>query len=107
MYCFLDRLCRRRAATSVFDSSCSLIQFALHKAIFSESSGKLRQLHLDLPAECNSFDWDKDSTPNRDSISPILFRPGPQESPIDVHFDHERATLGTRNNSDFYICAVE
>lgn len=95
----LSRLYERKVKHLGCAVSCPLVQLALHKVIVHSgnhsSTGKVRQqLHLDLPAECNGFDWDSDSTPNRDSISPILFRPGPQESPIDVNFDHERATLG-------------
>lgn len=86
--------------SSGYPVSCPLVQSLLLRvsgqgSSYSLDTGKIRQrLHIDIPAECNDFDWDSASSPNRESISPILFRPGPQESPINVNFDYERASLG-------------
>ena len=70
----------------------------LHKTMDKRdcaSTGNTReQLHLDLPAECDDFDWDAGSTPSKNNISPIIFRPGQPESPLDLDFDHQRASLG-------------
>lgn len=90
MYVF--RLLERRD-TSV---TCPVILSCLRSLIASPSEeGSVRlQLRLDLPADCNDFDWDSESGARRDSISPILFRPGQPESPVGLHFDHERASLG-------------
>jgi hypothetical protein len=51
------------------------------------------QLYLDLPAECDDFDW---HSSKRESVSPVLFRPDQPESPVGVDFDCARASLGIR-----------
>lgn len=92
----LFSLYKRNLGSSRCAVSCPLIQLTLQKIILcdNEAPNTRQQLQLDLPAECDGFDWDSEASPTRDSISPILFRPGLQESPIDVDFDHIRASLG-------------
>lgn len=72
----------------------SSLHEVVHKKKNASTSIIREHLHLDLPAECNDFDWDTEGTPNNESISPILFRPGQPESPLDLEFDHKRASLG-------------
>ena len=62
------------------------------------------QLHLDLPAECNNFEWNFENS--LDTISPMEFRPGLPESPISIEFDYGRATLGETFISSFLYLVV-
>ena len=81
-----------------FADSYPIIQSMLHKITDKKESsctGNVRDhLQLNLPAECNDFDWDTQSTSSNESISPLFFRPGQPESPLDLDFDHRRASLG-------------
>ena len=79
-----------------YSVSCPVIQVSLHSQVasFKDSGSTTKQLHLDLPAECNNFDWESEYDVTKDDISPMLFRPGHPESPIGIDFDHERASLG-------------
>lgn len=81
---------------------CPLVQSSLHELIASRNEAGCtehtrQQLRLDLPAECNNFDWNSECDLKRDDISPMVFRPGQPESPVGVDFDHERASLGEFN----------
>lgn len=96
LHSVMIRLYHRTSRLGGSNVPCPLIQTALHKLIASPDEGvsTRQQLYLDLPAECNDFDWDSEATPNKDDLSPILFRPGQLESPVVVEFDHMRASIG-------------
>ncbi len=51
---------------------------------------------MDLPAECDDFDWDSNINSNTDFVSPI-FRPCNPESPITINFDRGQAIIGNYN----------
>ncbi|XP_064403668.1 uncharacterized protein LOC135349112 [Halichondria panicea] len=71
-----------------------LVGSALHPALpLLTSHGPIdeRRPPLDLPSDCEGFDWSSES---RCQILPTLFKPAKPESPVDISFDHYRAALG-------------
>ncbi len=80
--------------THVLRSWSVLVGSALHPALpLLTSHGPIdeRRPPLDLPSDCEGFDWSSES---RCQILPTLFKPAKPESPVDISFDHYRAALG-------------
>lgn len=76
----------------------SVFEQTLNKLILTNSNSDVpssSSLHLDLPADDESFDWSRTSRETSPPlVSPSYFRPEKPESPVDINFDHSRAALG-------------
>ena len=75
-----------------------LNQFILsHAKENSQNSKTKSHLNLDLPAECNNFDWNEGKEPiELNDMSPIVFKPTQPDSPIGLDFDQRRAVIGKK-----------
>ncbi len=95
------RIYRHQDLFSADGLFCQTISWKFNQAVkhFSEELHPNQKtkihLNLDLPAECNTFDWsDPKETPILDDMSPIVFKPTLPDSPIGPNFDQGRAIMG-------------
>ena len=74
-----------------------LVDSSLHPTLpllTSHGPTLARRPPLDLPSDCEAFDWLSES---RCHVQPTLFKPAKPASPVDISFDHYRAALGEQS----------
>lgn len=94
-YCFFYRFHQKKKRFH----SCQKIESIFHElaAHYNKQATAYnirQQLRLELPAVCDSFEWNSDSSAPDMYTSPILFRPVPPDSPVGLDFDHGKAIVG-------------